>query len=298
MNLKVSWGKDLIFILILIYNGSNAYCFDNLQNQKNTFFPELHDSRLKFYTVIQDSVPLKNFDNEEYTVLLVFGQSNSSNYGQTKYECREKVYNWYNGKIFRAKDPLKGADGTRGSVWGRLGDKLISSMLAKKVLLVPLGIGSTTVSDWSEDGPHYERIINTIQQLNGQDIKIDYIFWHQGESDNFENTTTEDYTENFESIRLGFRKNDVVAPIFIAIASYHPNVNSLKYKKFGCDPAIQRAQYSLIMKYPDLFIGANTDNLIKSYYRHDGVHFSVLGLEKHAELWLQILKNFRSINEE
>lgn len=268
----------------------NLFCNNNLISHKNLYKQRQAKEYLLDMSVLKDSTIKNHFNNEEFTVIFVFGQSNSANYGQTKYEPKEEVYNWFDGNISKAKDPLKGADGNGGSVWGRLGDKLITSKLAKKVLIIPIGIGSTTVADWSEDGIYYNRIISTVLKLKRQNIDIDFILWHQGESDNLENTPTEDYIYYFESIRLAFLNKEVEAPIFVSIASYHPNENSLRNKKFGSDVEIQRAQESLIKKHQNLFLGANTDKLDKSYYRFDGVHFSVLGLEKHAELWLDILK--------
>ena len=264
------WFRSLSFVLVFIFGCKQM----------------LGSSTLK------DTITVKDL-SKETTVILVFGQSNSSNYGQSKYDCKWEVYNWYDGKIVKARDPLKGADGQGGSVWGRLGDKMIESGLASKVLLVPLGIGSTTVADWSKGGIHHGKLLTTLTKLEEQHINIDLIIWHQGESDNFKNTSSSDYIESFEVIRKAIIDYGVIAPIFMSIASYHPNVNSLKNKNLGCDPDIQAAQHALIKNYPDIFAGVNTDKLDKSYYRYDGIHFSVLGLEKNASLWLEVLKHYQ-----
>ena len=239
---------------------------------------------------LDDTINKTDFNNQDFTVIFAFGQSNSANYGQTKYECQEEVYNWFNGKIYKAKDPLKGASGNKGSVWTRLADKMIRYGVSKKILIVPIGIGSTRISQWSTNGEYHNLITKTINDLKIRKIEIDYIFWHQGESDNLFNTSLETYISEFENIRTTLRNNDIKAPIFIAIATYHPNENSIKNKQYGCDTIIQNAQKNLIEKFPDIFLGANTDILDKGYYRHDGVHFSVIGLEKHAELWIESIK--------
>ncbi|MBN2280243.1 MAG: hypothetical protein JXQ65_06665 [Candidatus Marinimicrobia bacterium] len=238
----------------------------------------------------EKAMTLEDFNNQDYTVIFTFGQSNSANYGQTKYDCQEEVYNWYDGQIYKARDPLKGASADNGSVWTRLADQLINRGIAKKIIIVPLGIGSTTVSQWSSQGEHHHLITKTLMDLKARDIQIDYILWHQGESDNLFNTAYDSYILDFEDIRNTFRNNGVHAPILMAIATYHPNENALKNKQLGCDEIIQKAQKKLIEKYSDVYAGANTDLLDNCYDRHDGVHFSVLGLEKHAELWLESLK--------
>jgi len=236
----------------------------------------------------QNNITFDDFNNNEWTVIFTFGQSNSANYGQTPYACKQQVYSWYNGKMAKAADPLPGASGEKGSVWGRLGDKLIEAGMARKVLIVPVGVGSTTVSQWSEKGELNERITTSLNDLKSKGIVIDLIFWHQGESDNLANTSSSSYIGDFESVLATFRKNSVLAPLFVAIASYHPG--SIPDKPNGCDPAIQEAQKKIIKSHVDVFTGPNTDDLDKCYYRYDGVHFSVPGLEKHAELWLESIK--------
>ncbi|MHC1733127.1 MAG: sialate O-acetylesterase [Bacteroidales bacterium] len=236
----------------------------------------------------QTGTTFNDFNNNEWTVIFTFGQSNSANYGQTPYTCKLEVYSWYNGSMAKAADPLPGASGDKGSVWGRLGDKLIEAGMARKVLIVPVGVGSTTVSQWSEKGELNDRIKASLNDLKSKGIVIDLILWHQGESDNLANTSGTSYIGDFESVLATFRKNNVFAPLFMAIASYHPG--SIPDKPNGWDPAVRQAQKEIIKSRVDVYMGPDTDALNKCYYRYDGVHFSEPGLEKHAELWLKSLK--------
>ncbi|MFC0875639.1 sialate O-acetylesterase [Saccharicrinis sp. FJH2] len=247
---------------------------------------------IKASTVKQIKMDMTRFNNDAYTVIFAFGQSNSANYGQTLYQCKEEVYNWYDGKIYEAGDPLKGAGGFGGSPWTRQGDLMIQNNLDQKVLIVPIGRGGTTVSGWAEGGKQHKLILNAIRQPNSQGIKIDYVLWHQGETDNQYNTSKETYIEKFKTIRSAFRSNHVDAPIFVAVASYIPVEDILLRKNNGCDPNIQNAQKQLAELFPDVFQGANTDSMDKTYYRNDGLHFSDAGLWKHAELWLEVLKSY------
>jgi len=290
--------KNILIWTILIITGYSI----GIISYRYNLIP-INQNKMIYHNYIMNSQPLElekqnpddrinitDFNNQDFTVIFAFGQSNSANFGQTKYECQEEVYSWFNGKIYKAKDPLKGASGNEGSVWTRLADKMIRQGVSTKILIVPIGIGSTRISQWSKNGEYHNLIKKTINDLKIRKIEIDYIFWHQGESDNLFNTSLDTYISEFENIRKTFRNNDIKAPIFIAIATYHPNENSIKNKQYGCDTIIQNAQIKLIDKFPDIFLGANTDILDKSYYRHDGVHFSVIGLEKHAELWLESIK--------
>ena len=76
-------------------------------------------------------------------VALVFGQSNAANWGQGRRTAGANVQVFYKGRFYRASDPIKGADGEGGSVWTRLGDKLIAAKLYDKVIFVPVARGGS-----------------------------------------------------------------------------------------------------------------------------------------------------------
>lgn len=234
-------------------------------------------------------LPLDNVKGS--TVIFTFGQSNAANHGQTLYSPHNQVMNYYAGELYEAKDPLIGATGNRGCVWTRLADKMIDSGLAEKVTIISIAIGATDIASWSEGGILYDKFIQAIEKMKDDNINPDYILWHQGESDNIANTSADDYMSRFESIRNAFRSRGIDAPIFIAVASYHPDCVSDTCN--GNDENIRKAQKDLARKYKDIFLGPDTDKLDKCMYRHDGVHLSSIGLDKHADGWLRALKHPR-----
>ena len=223
------------------------------------------------------------------TVLFTFGQSNSANHGQVQYPYTPKhdVFNYYHGKLYKAKDPLLGATGNGGSVWGIVGDKLIEAGISKAVTVVPIGVGGVAISSWSKGGSSYKTLVNTVDALLAKNVKIDAICWHQGETDNIINTPTETYIQRFLSIREVFRSRGIDAPIIVAIASYHPLC--LDEDK-GCSDEIRDAQKELAKRYDDIIKGPDTDKLNKLYQRADGIHFSKLGQREHADLWVKSLR--------
>ena len=94
----------------------------------------------------------------------------------------------------------------------------------------------------------------------------------------------------FENIREAFRSRGINAPIVVAVASYHPYC--LEEDK-GCSREIREAQMQLAKKYKDIYLGPDIDKLDKAYQRADGVHFSSLGQQEHADGWLKALKNIK-----
>lgn len=237
--------------------------------------------------IVRQEVELSKIHNS--TVLFTLGQSNSANYGQRQYPytATHEVYNYFQGKLYKAQDPLLGATGTGASVWGVLGDKMIEAKVTESVTIVPIGIGSVTVGAWAKGGVHHELLLKTIDDLNNHHVKIDCICWHQGESDNIFNTSTEKYIEQFLSIREAFRSKGINAPIIIAVASYHPLC--LKEDN-GCSEDIRKAQKELAKRYDDIYLGPDTDKLNKCYQRADGIHFSWVGQRMHADMWLKSLR--------
>ena len=235
-----------------------------------------------------EAVPMKK--DEGNKVLFTFGQSNSANYGQKLYKPSHNVFNYFEGRIYSSQDPLIGATGEGGSVWNILADRMIDEKMASSVTLIPIGVGGVKIADWAEGGFLYNKLIETIDQVNKQGIELDYILWHQGESDNIAGTSKEEYIRLFENIRNTFRTRGIQAPIVIAVASYHPEcINENK----GCSMDIREAQKALAQKYKDVFLGPDTDKLDKAYQRADGVHFSSLGQLEHAEGWLKALKKIK-----
>ena len=223
------------------------------------------------------------------TVIFTFGQSNSANYGQQQYlyTAKHDVYNYFGGKLYKAQDPLLGATGPGASVWGILGDKLIEADLTKSVTIIPIGIGGVTVGSWSKGGRNHALLEKTLDEIVAKHIHIDCICWHQGESDNIANTSTCDYMEKFLTIREAFRSRGIEAPIVVAVASYHPYCLE---EDHGCSKDIRKAQKQLAKDYKDIYPGPDTDKLDKCYQRADGIHFSHVGQQQHAALWVKAIR--------
>ena len=231
------------------------------------------------------SVPIEEV--KKGMVIFTFGQSNSANHGWGNYTPKNKIYNYFNGKLYSSVDPLIGATGNGGSVWNRLADKLIENNYTNQVTIIPIGVGGVEISAWAKGGYLHNKLIETVDLLKKQNITPDCILWHQGESDNISNTSKENYIKMFETIRDVFRSRGIESPIGIAMASYHPYCIT---EDEGNDSEIRNAQKELAKKYDDVFEGPDTDKLNKLLHRGDGVHFSEIGQEEHAKGWLKAIK--------
>jgi hypothetical protein len=217
------------------------------------------------------------------TVILTFGQSNAANSGEEQYAAREAVhvFNMFDMRFYRAIDPLPGASENRGSVWGRLGDKLIDAGFARSVLFVPIAFGATYIEDWAPGGQCYPRLMLALHRLKKVGIAVDLLCWHQGEANaNHTPMTADEYRDCFRAMLRGVREAGVKAPVYVALATLceddsHPFQNSVQ---------IRLGQKELVSLWDMVMPGPDTDQ-IGTAHRWDGCHFSASGQELAAQAW-------------
>ncbi len=223
--------------------------------------------------------------NPRNAILLTFGQSNSANFGETRYTATGNVLNFniHDGKCYPGIDPLFGADGDGGSVWGRLGDQLVASGAFDRVLIVPFGIGGTALHEWTVGGRLHPRVQFAAQQLKIAGIEPTHVLWHQGEDDARDGTSSSDYIRMFADLVKALRDYGITAPVFPAVASICNNLGS---------DTIRSAQRALPEQIVGVHPGPDTDTLSDMRDRFDYCHFSERGLIAHAELWKEVIVSF------
>jgi hypothetical protein len=225
------------------------------------------------------------------TVILTFGQSNAANSGEERYAARGAVhvFNMFDMRFYRAVDPLPGASDRRGSVWGRLGDKLIDAGVVSSVLIVPVAFGATYIADWAPGGHQHRRLLFALHRLKSAGIKIDMLCWHQGEADaNHTGMSAAAYSRYFRSMLHEVREAGVDAPVYVALATLceeapHPFQNSAE---------IRRGQKQVISIADQVLPGPDTD-LIGIEHRRDGCHFAASGQELAAQAWFKAITSGR-----
>lgn len=238
-----------------------------------------------------DTIPVNCYSGEtkiDTAVLLVLGQSNAANFGKTLYTsyCPQTI-NFYQGNYYPLADPLKGANGSAGSVWSRLGDLLIQEGFAHVVIIAPAAIGGTTIQQWKPGGEFNHQITETITSLQSKGLTITHVLWHQGESNNTVLYPLVSAVENAQQYRTDFlelvaqlRSLGVDAPIFPAITT--------KCATITIDEELENIQRKLANDSLGIFNGPNTD-LLGSEFRYDDCHFNDNGLHVHALIWASIL---------
>ena len=223
---------------------------------------------------------LESMGKGRLMVALVFGQSNSANFGLTPKRSGHGVYSFHNGKCYQAVDPLPGASGRGGSIWTRLGDMVVASGLYDRVMFVSVGAGATKVSDWMPGGRVHHRLSSGLRGPIASGFEFTHLLWMQGEHDAIEGTTRAAYKGDFEEMLRALRSGGVDTPVLVSLTTLCGTYESND---------IRRAQRQIAKDNPGVFPGPDTDALGRKF-RYDGCHFNDEGLEAAARAWFAAIK--------
>lgn len=200
------------------------------------------------------------------TVILIAGQSNAASHGESRGAFTPDVTNFYQGKCYRARDPLLGGSGKGGSVWSRLAWR-------GPVVLAPVAEGLTRVEEWAPGGRLWPRITQTADQLKAAGLPVNLVIWHQGESDAMDATDPEKYRADLARLvaalpgRVGGR---------LVLASGSRCQGVIEPRLVAAQKAVAQASGSIP--------GPDTDTLGEDY-RIDGCHLNDKGLTAFAAMW-------------
>ena len=280
----------LIVILIippLIFGSEiNRLRFISILNRYN--YNKKYPKESYFSTSIKDIVPCP----KESINIAYFGQSNHGNIierEKTLDLSYKKVftYDWRLGVCSKYKEPLAGVDGRAGG-FGHISSDTIFFLkknynLPDNIVVLGFSKGGTRAQDWAS-GPLAEKFDFFLKKLKKDDIEIDYLLWHQGESE-IKNANRIYYQNYIKDIQLIFRKFLTISnktKIGMALVSV---CNSEKSK------SLIKSQHSIIKGNDRVFLTLNTDNL-GSIYRYDGCHFNSLGASVIGEKYATFINEF------
>lgn len=220
-------------------------------------------------------------------VFVTAGQSNSANFGATRLTPQDERVSAYGPDGWQfAADPQPIADGNGGSPWPALGDLLVERFDVP-IGFISVGVGGTRVDEWLPEGPYYSRLEDALDSLGPRGLRA--VLWHQGEFDNYADTSTDDYATRLsrliERSRIDAGWN---VPWGVALAGYLPPTYS--GGTLEGQAAIVTAQQQVIEADSWTFEGASTDDLIDSSLRRSDGHFTEAGLYAHAARWAEPIR--------
>jgi len=226
------------------------------------------------------------------TAVLVFVGQTSVNNVPTPYvpvNGNIDQLNIYDGKLYRAKDPLLGihlagrtATDKRGTWMMRMADKLIADGHYDRVILVPMAVGNTRADQWADalNRPFLFNNINVVAlRMRDAGLPCTAIMWGQGESDTSANTSQAFYAASLQKVIAEFKRVIPGCPFLVAQETYH----------YGNTNAGILAAQASVVDNQTVFAGENVE-LIGPSGRYDNTHLNEAGAEQRATLAVAALK--------
>lgn len=216
---------------------------------------------------------------EDAKVYVTYGQSNATNAGALEHQPDGAVYMVYRGRAYPFVDPALGGTGTGGSVWGRLGERLLANG-DDGAFFATAGYGGASMQELAAS-PHVDHFIGELMATKAALGHIDGVLIHQGETNNRAMRGPANYRAAFDGLLAQIR-TVTDAPVYLSRASICGN---------DSDRRLLALQDRIIRETPGVLRGPNTDTLSDPSDRlEDGCHFSAKGLDQFADLWAEALE--------
>jgi hypothetical protein len=191
-------------------------------------------------------------------------------------------FNVLDRKCYRASDPLLGTDGDGANQATRIAGLLLESKAYDSVVIVPLSLENTWISQWAPGGFLHERIMKGLDLAVAAGLTPDFILWQQGAAESNSppqppNGLT--WQSSFKAIAASIRDAGISAPIYVAqstICRKTPN-------------SIIRAAQAAVVNGKDILAGPDTDTISVTWDRYDGCHLSGTGAAQAAKLWVEAM---------
>lgn len=225
------------------------------------------------------AVSLDALDRASAAVFVTLGQSQTANAGETPFTPDGSVFNLnpFDGRLYRARDPLLGCNEERGNFASRMGQMLVRAGRWSSVVLLPIGVCGTAIAEWVPDGHLHHRIVAAVGCLRTAGLTPTALLWGQGEADAVPGADGERYRASLLRIVDAFRALDVDAPFLVAVSTFCNAASD-------GNAVIRAAQRAVVSAPQGIFAGPDTDRLGIAY-RYDNCHFTDEGLWAVARLW-------------
>jgi len=210
--------------------------------------------------------------------VLALGQSNAGNHGEPPGRGAAAADFFFEGACYRTAGPVPGATGRGGALWPVLAP-LLAKATNRPVQFAVLAVDASRLKDWIEPGPLRDRLIQSLADQRRNGFIPDLVLWQQGEADARDGTGRRRYRQQFLDLVELLRGQGVAAPVVAALSTRCRSTGS---------PAIRAALADAAATDPGIHLGPDTDTL-EGAMRYDGCHFSQVGMNAAARLWLASL---------
>ncbi len=221
-------------------------------------------------------------------IFIILGQSltannGASNYTPTNAEKSQEI-SIFDGLCYRLKDPALGASGGTGGYISRLADALITAGLFQRVIMIPCGVGGSSVLRWTPAGDLNHKLRVAYLRARSLGYTVSGVLWGQGEADVQAGTSKATYKARFDEMADSIRALGCTAPWFVAQETYLSGVTN---------STIRDAQSELVgtRTLPSgnsitVYAGPDLDTLGGANRQGDDIHLSDTGNANAAAAWV------------
>lgn len=234
------------------------------------------------------SLRLDAIDTAVKTLILISaGQSLRANCCGTQYTptnaSKIDNFNVNDGAAYDCSGPLLGCtNGSTGpgNIMPRVADLLITNNRFARVIIAPLAIGGSAISEWQDGGAYADRVPVAMRRLAARGITPDVtgvtfcIEWGQGETDGLNGTSQAAYTASFNSFLAKAIAGGFSGRVFVAHESYYVGTTY---------SAITNAQAAVVDSVT-VFAGGNLDTIPSGSRAADNLHLNDTGAASAATL--------------
>jgi hypothetical protein len=192
--------------------------------------------------------------------------------------------NLWDGGCYAASDPLVGCAGNLGNMFTQVADKLVTFGIFQRVILLPISMGGTSITNWIPGGDQHEKLFRIVRRMIAAGIPLSAlsaILWQQGETDAANGMSQATYQSNFALMLAPFRALYGNKPWFLAKSTWQNGTQNT---------AIRAAVDAIVAGGPAIYAGANCDafNAVPAD-RYDGTHPSAQGAGSMSSAWVTAL---------
>lgn len=174
------------------------------------------------------------------------------------------------------------SDCNDGAVLMPLGEELIKSGVADRVIFMPVGVEGSGVEDWLAGGRAIEKLKLALKKTSATNTRFDYVFW-QGNLVNSDMAPS-DYQQSVSKVLKSVKLQANADKFIISSSANCQPAQPLKKTTLRWDPLYNR------FSGPDL-LALNGD------YRADQCNFNQRGYKKMAQLWVQSIAEAEALSQ-
>lgn len=227
------------------------------------------------------SAQLPDLTNDAQAFIgLVLGQSNAGSHGSpfVSQDTPQNSYQFWQGSVYAAVDPLYGSTGNGGSIWMQLSPQLLNDHPA--VVWAATVVDATIIADWIPGGTYHRYLTDTLDAIEAESLPVDAVFWIQGSRDAVIAKPEEEYFQALQELIRILQNSLTDTPIYLAKAT----------RCYELEPymPVRNAVDRAIAEFDGVYAGIDLDRLGLAY-RFDGCHLTRDGQTKAAQQWYEVL---------